>query len=224
MERVFLFILFVSLAIQANTELISTNDSSRDKYEISIGYLIFDVSDENSPNSEFSGKGYSLSAGRIFKISENITATTSAIYGHVTFDSDDFGVEVESSKVTEYGITQRFSYKIQLSKQCFIPFFELSYLRGSFSSQVNTIDSGVNYSYSSVVYYLKRGLNLGLQLQLKSGITPFVKVEYNNVQFSKAYFIKLDSDGVSKNIVLSLDGDNDSTTLSSTIVGLSYTF
>ncbi len=107
----------------------STSTSTARKYEVSAGYMSRDLEISSLNDQVISGKGASISAGRIFNLDNGFTATSSLVGSYLTLDPEntvDNGVEQDFLNY-EVGYYQKFGYNISMGQAVLKPVIELNY-------------------------------------------------------------------------------------------------
>ena len=209
----------------------SVDSSTARKYEVSAGYIARDLQIDSSLTDEkISGKGASLSAGKIFNLSNGFTATSSLVGTYLTLDNNEDNIDdnIDQDFLNyEVGYYQKFGYNISMGSTVVKPFIELNYSVGTYDA---TSEFEGNDLASATEVNLKRnysnyGIAGGLQVTFKNGLSPFVKYNISKLQFSRNGQSEITVEGqtnTSNNLVLNREQRRNTTT--AVTAGFGYLF
>ncbi|MCF8060094.1 MAG: hypothetical protein K9K67_12405 [Bacteriovoracaceae bacterium] len=204
-------------------------EKGEDLWELNlgIGAQTFEV-DGDSDNS--SSNRIEVNMGRMFRLSENITTTTlvnasltsigQSDLDKANADDSNIGINIDSSRFTDIGLAQKFSYEINSNLGKFKPFIQGHYSTGTWTTNITA--TGLSGEVDMKMDYKRYGATAGVELVLAGGIVPFVKYTIDEYDFDRSGKLEGKLGGIAVNETIETeDGKASSNTIS---VGLGVTF
>ncbi len=203
----------------SETEVTQNDNLSTSKsIELSAGLSRTTITD--SYDEDIDANGITLSVGESFPLGSNISTTSSLIGNYAILDSDAFESETLDASIYDIGLSQRLSYSFNNSGFIIKPFVEVGASVGSLSYDITdgSDEAEVKFNYTS----LKAAL--GIQLELSTGLTPFVKLETASLNLAYRAEVSSTIDGVSLSTSIEIDNDETELTNTALTVGVGYYF
>lgn len=186
----------------------ATSESDLDSYEsqpkksdksieLSLGYISGKVKDSESSND---ANGISLRAGKTFTLAQEFKTTTSLVVNSSKLDfPNDIDIK-EETHMTDFGISQRFSYDMGTPSGAFFrPFIEAGIGMGALKSEMTV--EGINMKAN--IDYSKVSGAVGMQLVMENGITPYVLYQVSKIKMDD----KIEVEALGQKVSEELDGD-----------------